>query len=193
MPQSDSTALISPNLLDERLSKMDRVLSRDLHRNVGGKTNGLRHLVLSSVVDGNYDGAIKELRLYEDLNSNLPIFKNHTERYFSHCEELIRAIDSKFKFAESKSITRTQKQDLHAMVRKHFRALSDSLRQIETIENNIKVQDLRSTIWVVKATTISVTMLLMFFSVMEARGQLLRPIVNFVEIAIHNVVRAIFL
>ncbi len=193
MGAPDLNLPVSPALLDERLSKMDRVLNRDLSRNVVGKANGLRHVILSSVVDGNYDGAIKELRLYEDLNSTLPIFKVHSERYFSHCEELIRAIDSKIKFSGSKSITRTQKQDLHAMVRKHFRALSDSLRQVETIENNIRVQDLRSTIWIIKAAILSVSTLLAFFAFMEARGSLIQPILNFLDTTVNNCVRLLFL
>lgn len=177
--------------LDERLRKLDVSLGRDLHRNIKGRANGLRHIILSSVVDGRYDEAIQELRLYEDMNSEIPVFRIQAERYFSHCEELIRAIDSKIKFAESKSITRTQKQDLHAMVRKHFVGLSESLRQIEILENNIKVQDVRSTVWILRSVMVSVLLILGALAFNEARFTLIRPILALVETGVQALVHVI--
>lgn len=179
--------------LDERLNKLDITLGRDLHQNIKGKVSSLRHIILSSVVDGNYDDAIHELRLYEDFNSQLPIFRIQAERYFSHCEELIRAIDSKIKFAESKSITRTQKQDLHAMIRKHFVGLSESLRQIEILENNIKVQDVRSTVWIIRALAVSTILILGSLAFIEARQTIVRPVLALIEIGVQTIVRSLSL
>ena len=185
---------INPDLGNMRALDKDLRLSlkRDMKSAVTGGSNSLTRIVLSSVVEGRYSVAIDELRLYEDLNNHIPIFKEKSSRFFSHAEELIRTIDSKVKFADSATVTRSQRHDLYTMVRKHFRALHHSLTQIETIENNIKIRDFKSTIWSLKALLVCGGIVIAWAAYLEGFRFMGGPIANVVEKLINDFIMYVF-
>jgi len=137
-------------------------LESRLSENITGRLDGLRHTVLSLVVEGKYDTAIAELNFYLTSDQKLQVFKVKAERYINHCEELIRAVESKIKFCQTRTITRSQKHELYSMVTKHFNELTDSLKKIERIENDIRVNDLKSTVLVLKAFVMCSGLLILF-------------------------------
>src|SRR5690606_18433281 len=122
-----------------------------------------------------YDTAIAEISFYANSDKKLQVFKAKAQRYLNHCEELIRAVESKIKFCQTRTITRSQKHQLYVMVIKHFHELTDSLKKIERIENDIRVTDLKSTVWVLKAFVMSVGVLLLFAMVREASMTMKEP------------------
>jgi hypothetical protein len=148
-----------------------------LSESISGRLDGLRHTVLSLVVEGRYDTAIAEIGAYSTSDQKLPVFKNRARRYLNHCEELIRAVESKIKFCQTRTITRSQKHELYTMVVKHFHELTDSLKKIERIENDIRVHDLKSTVWVLKSFVMSVGCLIMFGLIREGYMAMKEPLV----------------
>lgn len=139
-----------------------------LSESISGRLDGLRYTILSLVVDGRYDTAIAEISFYANSEQKLQVFRTKAQRYLNHSEELIRAVESKIKFCQTRTITRSQKHQLYIMVMKHFRELTDSLKKIERIENDIRVNDLKSTVWVLKAFVMCTGVVIMFGMIREA-------------------------
>jgi hypothetical protein len=168
-----SEALKLEEQLDQSLAEGGEIQTQEelevrLSESITGRLDGLRHTILSLVVEGKYDTAIAEISMYSTSDQKLLVFKARAERFLNHCEELIRAIESKIKFCQTRTITRSQKHELYTMVMKHFNELTDSLKKIERIENDIRVNDLKSTVWVLKAFIMSVGCLIMFGMCREA-------------------------
>ncbi len=177
-----STAEKLENHLDESLASESigsihnqEELEIRLSESITGRLDGFRHTILSLVVEGRYDVAIAEISLYSTTDQKLPVFKRRAERFLSHCEELIRAIESKIKFCQTRTITRSQKHELYTMVIRHFHELTDSLKKIERIENDIRVNDLKSTVWVLKAFIMSVGCIILFGMTREAVLSMSKP------------------
>lgn len=143
-------------------------LELKLSESISGRLDGLRYTILSLVVEGRYDTAIAEISFYANSETKLQVFRTKAQRYLNHCEELIRAIESKIKFCQTRTITRSQKHQLYMMVMKHFRELTESIKKIERVENDIRVNDLKSTVWVLKALIACVGFLVIFGMTKEA-------------------------
>jgi hypothetical protein len=170
---SSITEIDSQDQLEERLAV-----------EISGRLDGFRHTILSLVVEGRYDTAIAEISYYSSSDHKLQVFKRRARRYLNHCEELIRAIESKVKFCQTRTITRSQKHELYTMVLKHFRDLTDSLKKIERIENDIRVTDLKSTVWVLKAFIMSVGVMILFGMIREGVYAMKEPLLVVTDDAI---------
>ncbi len=170
---SPSAEIESQDQLEERLAE-----------HISGRLDGFRHTILSLVVEGRYDTAIAEISYYSSSDQKLNIFKSRAQRYLNHCEELIRAIESKTKFCQTRTITRSQKHELYMMVIKHFKDLTDSLKKVERIENDIRVADLKSTVWVLKAFIMSVGVIILTGMIREAVLTMKEPLLVVTDDAI---------
>lgn len=150
-------------------------LEEKLAEKITGRLDGLRHTVLSLVVEGRYDTAIAEISFYANSDYKLKIFQERARKYFNHTEELIRAIESKIKFCQTRTITRSQKHQLYLMVIKHFHTLTETLKKVERIENDIRVSDLKSTVWVLKALTGAIGFVIFVMATYEAYNYMGTP------------------
>ncbi|GIL17495.1 MAG: hypothetical protein BroJett040_12460 [Oligoflexia bacterium] len=116
-----------------------------------GKADTLRYNVLVFVVDENYDRAIAELKEYLEIESEYPRFHEKIERYIRHAVDLVNAIRAKRKFPGAHSLTVAKQQELNERFHEHFNELQHILKRIEKVEHDMKVEDVRSTVYVVKA------------------------------------------
>jgi len=122
-----------------------------------GVADSLRYQVLTGVLNERYDQCIEKLKGYLDDESPYPNFKEKITRYINHCIDLIYAIKAKRSFPGFNSLTRAKQQELREKFKDHFKELKDTLKRIEKIKRDLQVQDVRSTIYVVKALTIAGT------------------------------------
>lgn len=123
----------------------------EIDRSDLGKADTLRFNVLSYVVEENYDRAIETLTEFRNKDSEYPKFKEKTERYLEHCIDLINAIRAKRNFPGMKSLTMAKQQELGEKFMIHFRELQYTLQKIEKIQVDVRIDDVRSTVWIVKA------------------------------------------
>lgn len=121
----------------------------------GGRPDSLRSTILSFVAKDKFDVAVRELRYYQQYKSDISVFHERTERYFDHCEELILAVKAKKGFPNIEALPMAKRQEIFERIQQHFDELQNILRRIEQIENDIKVQDARSTVWVIQALIVS--------------------------------------
>lgn len=131
------------------------------------KSDSLRTTVLGFVAKDKYESAIRELRFYQEVSGDISVFKERTERYFDHCEELILAIKAKKNFPGIDALPMAKRQELFERVEQHFEDLQTTLKRVEQIENDIKVQDARSTIWVLQALIVSGVAVIMWAIAVE--------------------------
>lgn len=116
-----------------------------------GRPESLRYNILTWVLDERYDRAIEELKDFLEKPSDYPNFKSKVSRYVNHSIDLIYAIKAKRSFPGINSLTRAKQQELREKFKEHFRELQYILKVVEKIQGDLRVQDVRSTIYVVKA------------------------------------------
>jgi hypothetical protein len=139
------------------------VHSRDM-----GQADTLRYNVVTHVVEENYDLAIQDLRAFLVTDSEYPRFKERIEKYVYHAIDLINAIRAKRKFPGASSLTMAKQQELNERFREHFNELQDVLKKVEKIQVDLRIEDVRSTVWVVKALINAVFAVVLFAFFIEA-------------------------
>lgn len=120
-----------------------------------GKPDSLRHHVLSWVLHQNYDKAIEKLKEYIETGSDYPEFVEKTSRYVGHCVDLVHAIKAKRHFPGIDSLTYNKQKELAEKYRSHVMELQNTLKRIEIIYENLRIHDVRSTVYVIKAVCVA--------------------------------------
>lgn len=133
-----------------------------------GKPDTMRHTILSLVISGSFESAIKELETYIGLQSDYPLFSSRVNRYVSHCNDLINAVRTKKNIPGLNLMSVTKQQELFDRVVSHMVELSNILKRIEHMEREIKLQDARSTIWVVRSVAAVTSVLVVVILIMDA-------------------------
>lgn len=168
-------------ILQEEITKaveqrqMDDFKSR-LEARVGKKNDRLENTVLSFVAKDKFDVAVRELRFYQEIMKDLSPFVDRTSRVFDHCEELILAIKAKKSYPAMDTLPMGKRQEMLERVQEHFDELQRLLKRIEQVENDIRIQDTRSTVWVVQAIVISSMMIVILAVILEAFRTMGMPI-----------------
>lgn len=138
-----------------------------------GHVDGLRSTILSSVASENYDGAVQDLKAYIDSKSEYPQFKARAERYLNYAVDLVNAVKAKRSFPGMQHLSMSKQQELFDRAMEHFEDLKATLKKVEMIEQEVRLDDVRSTVWVIKAMVYCVFGLLVLAFLLElSRGVL---------------------
>lgn len=121
-----------------------------------GRADTLRFNILNWVLNERYDRAIQELREFENRPSPYPTFHAKVSRYILHSIDLIFAIKAKRNFPGINSLTRAKQQELREKFKEHFKELRLILMRVEKVEADLRIEDVRSTIYVVRALWVAV-------------------------------------
>jgi len=132
-----------------------------------GRTDSLRFKVLTTVLQENYDRAIQDLKEFQQSESEFPNFKEKIVRYISHAIDLVYAIKAKRSFPGINSLTRAKQQELREKFKEHFRELRYTLTRIEKVEADLRIEDARSTIYVIRALCFSALALILVWFMLE--------------------------
>ena len=138
-----------------------------------GHVDGLRATILGHVAGERYDGAIEDLKAYIDSKSEYPQFKDRAERYLNYAVDLVNAVKAKRSFPGMQHLSMSKQQELFDRSMEHFEDLKVTLRKVEQIETEVRLDDVRSTVWVIKALAYCVFGLLVLAFLLEvSRGVL---------------------
>lgn len=121
-----------------------------------GKPDSLRYTILTRVLNEDYDSALEELNSFLEEPSEYPNFKSKITRFVHHSIDLIYAIKAKRSFPGINSLTRAKQQELREKFKGHFKELQYVLKLIEKIQGDLRIHDVRSTIYVVKALWLAI-------------------------------------
>ncbi len=174
------------------------VLKRDfkpeiaIDRNDLGHGDTLRFNVLSYVVEGNYEKAIYEIKNFLDRDFEFPQFKPRVERYLLHAIDLVNAIRAKRNFPGAQMLTIAKQKDLNDKFMAHFQELQYLLKKVEKIQRDVRVEDIRSTVLIVRVLIHSVIVLAIFAFATEIHGGLLQTTVVVFDEIFSNLTTWIF-
>lgn len=172
-PRSSSGLADKKNMSSsaKKLAPVAVVNAFPVDRREMGSADTLRYNVITYVVEENYDRAIHELKSYLEADSEYPRFRERIERYIAHAIDLVNAIRAKRKFPGAASLTMAKQQELNERFREHFNDLQGVLQRVEKIQVDLKLDDVRSTVWVVKASVNAIfAIVLMAFLLEAGRG-----------------------
>lgn len=155
---------------------------------VGVSPGSLRQLVLSAVVEEKYDKAISNLSGYMSSKPEYPEFKDRCERYAEYAAELIQAIRTKRSFPGWNALNMSKQKELFERALHHFEDLKATLVKIEVIEREVRMEDVRSTVWVVKAVVYAVSALLLLLFLKELTGGVIPAADTVLESTTDNIV-----
>jgi len=146
-----------------------------------GKVNNLRHLILTKVTEEKYDLAIEELKEYLESKPEYPAFKMKTARYGTYSVELIQAIRAKRSFPGWNTLNMAKQKDLHDKAIEHFEDLTATLKKIEVIEHEVRIEDIKSTVWVIHAFFLCLLVLLVYWFFKDVSLGLIESLAFFAE------------
>jgi hypothetical protein len=155
--------------INEMQAELRRKLSEANRKDVG-QLDSLRGAVLGLVVAENYEQAKEELLAYVEIKGAFPLFQERAQRYMQHCVELIQAIQIKRDFPGLASLSLAKQQEIHEKVLSHFEELKHHLKQIEKVEREQKLNDVRSTVWVLRMFCFCSIALFTAFLVLDIRN-----------------------
>jgi len=157
-------------------SEMQQDLRRKLTESQiadSGRVDSVRATVLGAVVAEAYDRAKDDLCGYVEYKSMYPSFQTRVERHVQHCCDLIEAIRTKRNFPGLASLSLSKQQELHERVLQHFEELKQNLKHIEKVERDHKLNDIRSTVWVLKTLCWTVAAIVMAGFLIDIRTGML--------------------
>jgi hypothetical protein len=149
--ESGSKAINYQAIEKERLTEIQKSITDRLSRSRDPDgAASLRFMVLSLVVGGNYEGARAQLDHFIQDRPEYRSFQIRTERLRRHCSDLINAIETKRQFSGLGGLPLAKQQEVYEKVVEHFEELKNNLQSIERYEKEARLDDIRSTTWVVK-------------------------------------------
>jgi flagellar biosynthesis protein FlhB len=151
-----------------------------------------RRSILNLVAEERYDQAIDDLKAYLDSLPEYPAFKERAERFATYGIELIQAIRAKRSFPGWSTLNMSKQRDLVERAIHHFEDLKATLTKMEMIEREARIEDVRSTVWVVKSVVYAATVLLVLAFVKEATGEIIPSLSDLFESSINWMVDFIF-
>ncbi len=111
----------------------------------------LKTEVLNAVADDQFDQAIELLQDFLEQPSEYPQFKTRMDRLVNHGVDLVNAIRAKKNFPGMSSLTRSKQQELAERTTDHYNELQMTITKMERILNQLKREDVRSTLWILRA------------------------------------------
>lgn len=157
-----------------------------------GRADTLRFNVLTYVVEENYDKAIEEMRNFLLQDFEYPTFKSRVDRYIHHGIDLVNAIRAKRNFPGAHMLTMAKQKELNEKFVAHFSELQFILKKVERIQTDVRIADIRSTVWVLKALSWSVFAVVVVAFLLDVNAGLLKTTIIVVDDVFRELVAHIF-
>jgi hypothetical protein len=157
-----------------------------------GAPGSLRNRILTGVAVDNYERAINDLKESLESKNDYPQFKVRAERYLNYAVDLVNAIKAKRSFPGMQHLSMSKQQELFERAMEHFEDLKVTLKKVEIIEREVMLDDVRSTVWVIKAAVYCIFLFLLVAFVREASRGVIPSAIIVVDGASDNTVNWIF-
>jgi hypothetical protein len=164
----------------------------DLENKDLGRADTLRFNVLTYVVEENYERAIEELKVFMEKDFEYPKFKDRVERYIQHSIDLVNAIRAKRKFPGAHMLTMAKQQELNEKFVAHFSELQYVLKRVEKVQQDVRIDDVRSTVWIVRVGINCVVAIAVVAFLLEVNHGLMETTLLVVDDVFHELTTWIF-
>jgi hypothetical protein len=153
---------------DKSLSHKEVELGADFISAMGNFGDSLKSTVLGLAKSGNFDAAKREMKFYQQQNTSTPGFEFRTKHYFTHCYELLDAISNLKHIPNFENLRAAQQKQIRERIMTYGQDLSSILGRIDKVTNDLKIQDIRSTMWVIRTLTVCFALLIFVTALIEA-------------------------
>jgi hypothetical protein len=173
----------------EHMAEMEQNLKRkltELQVRDGSRLDSLKSGILGLVVADSYDAAKEELMAYIEARAEYPGFQFRAQRYGEHCCELIQAIKTKRNFPGLANLALAKQQDMHEKILHHFEELKRNLTQIEKLEREQKMADMRSTVWIVRSFTLSLIAVFVAYFMIDLQAGMFSSVFRVCDVGLDN-------
>lgn len=116
-----------------------------------GAADTLRHTILYFVSLEKYERAKEELRRYIESKSEYPFFKSRALKLREHCYQTIDYIQQQRSTPGILSLSFSRQQDHYEKIVNQFEALRGMLAKMEKMEMEVRLEDVRSTVVLLRA------------------------------------------
>lgn len=157
-----------------------------------GRPDTPRHTILSLVASGAFERAQSELNNYVSMQSEYPTFGPRAERIKKHAIDLINAIRAKKNLPGINMLSVSKQREIQERVVGHMGELADAVRRIEALEREVKLEDLRSTVWVLKSGVGVVSAVVALALLIEISGGILGLFALYIDDSLTEFVNKIF-
>ena len=131
-----------------------------IDRRILGPGDSLRYNVFTHIIENQTQRAVQHVEEYCHKHPEFPLFKIKVQRNAKHAIDLIHAIQAKREFLGSGYLTMAKQQELHEKLKFHIGELQQTLRRMEKTFHDLKVEDARSTMIVMKTAVYSLLTIL---------------------------------
>jgi hypothetical protein len=159
----------SPASIRRSSQKLDPILSR--MRSIvaeSGPSDSFRHYILKLVANGKYEAAKKELERYSIQKRTYPQFEVRARRLIDSCVQFIEVVETKRNAPGISQLSFSRQQDFFERAIEQFEALKRLLVKIEQIEVEVRLEDLRSTVLLIRTVSFCACVLTAVFIIREA-------------------------
>ncbi|MBY0384152.1 hypothetical protein K2X05_03250 [bacterium] len=125
------------------------------------------YVVLTSVAQGNYDRATKELESVGIGFEGYPAFEARSRRFVEHAKGLVLAIKTKNEVGKSPHVNKSKQKELSDRITEHFVDLKRTLIIIEKVQKSVRSADLGSTVFFFKTCFYSIAALFIFYTIYQ--------------------------
>lgn len=134
--------------------KFDEELIREANKS--DRVGTLTHRIMMLVAYKSYSQAVQELNDYiNERSKELAALYLGAHKYILRCQTLISAVEKKRSIPGLDHQTANKQQEVFELIKEYFKELKTQLKGIENVEHALLVEDVRSTVWVVRVFTYS--------------------------------------
>lgn len=159
-----------------RTKYLQRQISMQMRSRDMGREYSLRRSVLSLVAAGNYQEAADIIDAFVEVKKVYPAFPGRVEAQANHAKELVNAVRAKRNFPNLSALSMSKQQEILDHAVEHFDELRLTLKHIENVLKDEAIQDIRSTVWVVRTAVYTVVSIVAAAFVTEFSGALGQPL-----------------
>jgi hypothetical protein len=149
----DKSNIDYESLEKARTAQLQAQLRDRLRQEFGNGIDGLRRVVLKSVVNADYKKANQSLDNYIILKEEYPDFHPRVVDMIRHSRELINAIRSKRNLPGLSQLSIAKQKEIMDHVVSHFNELKYTLKAVERVAKDVALSDIRSTVWLIKTVS----------------------------------------
>jgi hypothetical protein len=163
----------APSSLAEQikpLAKLEEELIREANKS--DRAGTLTHRIMMLVAYKSYGQAVSEVKDYvQQRSKELAALYLGSHRYILRIETLTKAIEKKRGMPNLEKQSASKQQEIFDLVKEYFSELRGQLKGIETVERSLMIEDVRATVWTVRAVAYSlIAVLVVGFSVDISTG-----------------------
>ncbi len=139
----------------KKIQKMDEDLVKDVMSSC--RVGSLSHRILSLIAYKSYQQGVQELQDYINMRSKeYSAFYLASHRYFLRIQSISMAVEKQRSAPNLENYPEAKKHEVYDLLKEYFKELRNQIKGVENAEYALRVEDVRSTVWVVRAMAFSV-------------------------------------